>query len=108
MKKNDDTYKAIGQLTDLYLCNFSEFTVVFSDHFGLSVEIIVEKADIKCIYIGGVTFLAWLIQFCWFGVVLLPRLIKTMLPRFLDERFQAFSGSNSGLRRTGTIQFAVV
>ena len=27
---------------------FSAFTVVFSDHFGLSVEI-VEKADIKCI-----------------------------------------------------------
>ncbi len=38
----------IGQLTAMYLCNFSEFTVVFSDHFGLSVEI-VEKVDIKCI-----------------------------------------------------------
>ena len=52
----------IGQLTDLYLCNFSEFTVVFSDHIGLSVEI-VETADIKCIYICGEAFLAWIVQF---------------------------------------------
>ena len=36
--------------------------MVFSDHFGLSVEI-VEKADTKCIYIDGVTFLAWLAHF---------------------------------------------
>ena len=49
-------------MTALYLCNFNEFTVVFSDHFGLSVEI-VEKADTKCIYICGVTFLAWMVQF---------------------------------------------
>ena len=49
-------------MTALYLCNFSEFTMVFSDHFCLSDEI-VEKADIKCIYIDGVTFLAWLAQF---------------------------------------------
>ena len=51
-------------MTALYLCNFNEFEMVFSDHFGLSVEI-VEKADIKCIYIDGVTFLAWLAQFAW-------------------------------------------
>ena len=49
-------------MTALYLCNFSEFAMVFSDHFGLSVEI-VEKADIKCIYIDG----GWHSLLVWSG-----------------------------------------
>ena len=48
-------------MTALYLCNFSEFAMVSLTILVLVLR--VEKADNKCIYIDGVTFLAWLAQF---------------------------------------------
>ena len=73
----------MGQLTTLYLCNFSEFTVVFSDHFGLSVKI-VEKADIKCITLMMRRFLhGWYSLLVWSGNA--PKANSTTLPKFLEK-----------------------